>query len=178
MSKEIALELIDTLANELSNSDWKFGGQGVATAVSRGDGCLIVTLEDGAIWGLSAEKLADAPAGPDLCWDSSGYDDSDSAQWAFDELTHELTEFMEEVNPDGLWHAVVENFGWQHRNGTADIKASDGVHLLMSVLPKTECSYKIWLDREEKKITINNSHHDAPCGGEMYYISPRKDDHD
>ena len=110
---------------------------------------------------------------PDLVWDSSEYEDSEDASWGYEFLTDSLTDFIQKIHPDGDWHCVVEGFGWRNIDGYKDFDAGDGVKLLHEVLPRTECTFKVWLDEKAKKITIDNAHHDKPTGGEMYYITPR-----
>ncbi|MGW8178174.1 MAG: hypothetical protein ACWGQW_05310 [bacterium] len=113
---------------------------------------------------------------PDLIWDSSEYENPDEEMWAYEDLTSELTLFMKDINPDGQWRALVENFGWMNQNGHASITAHNGVDLLQGVLPRTQCTFKVWMDKEGKKITIDNAHHDKPTGGEMYYITPQENE--
>jgi len=98
------------------------------------------------------------------------YGDSDYFDAEFEWLTEALTEKMAEMNKGEYWLASVENFGWRHLSGGKNFKASTGGELLNAVLPRTECSFKIYVTK--KGITINNAHHDAPTGGEMYYIRP------
>ena len=115
---------------------------------------------------------------PNLRWDSSDFEDADEEMWAHEALTENLTTFMKKVHPDGDWRAKVENFGWQRLNGYKDFEAKNGLRLLQKVLPETECTYSIWLDEKAKKITINNAHHDVPCGGELYTITPQSKSED
>lgn len=110
---------------------------------------------------------------PDLVWDPTAYFDNFNAAFEYERLTDELTKFIQEVHPDGDWHAEVRNFGWQHLDGHLDFDSGDGVTFLQKVLPDTECTFKIWLDRPGKKIIIDNAHHDAPCGGEIYVVTPQ-----
>ncbi len=112
---------------------------------------------------------------PDLNWDSCDYEDEHDQQSGWDYLTDALTTFIQAVHPDGDWHAEVENFGWQSRSGHKDFSAGDGETLLRELLPETECTFKVWFDKEEKKITIDNAHHDKPTGGEMYYVTPAEE---
>ena len=64
----------------------------------------------------------------------------------------------------------VYNFGWQGLDGEAfDLKSKNA---MAEILPNTECT----LDATpyEDRIEVNNSHHDKPCGGEVYIITPSK----
>ena len=111
---------------------------------------------------------------PDLTWDTSAFDNSDEYQFEWDFMCKELTDFMDKINLDGDWHCTVENFGWDNRSGYQDFSTCDGANLLSKVLPSTECTFKVWLDEEGKKITIDNAHHDKPTGGEIYVITPQE----
>lgn len=85
-----------------------------------------------------------------------------------------LTEQMARINPHNRpWTGAVRNFGWRHVSGEArPFYAKDGSAFLQSVLPKTDCTFRIDFDFRKHLITINNAHHDAPMGGEMYYLKP------
>lgn len=112
---------------------------------------------------------------PDFIWDESEYDSPDEAMFAHADMMDELTVFMKSINEDGDWHAVVNNFGWRSIDGFKDFTAHNGVDLLHEILPRTQCTYKIWMDKESSRIVVDNAHHDKPTGGEMYYITPRKE---
>ena len=114
-------------------------------------------------------ELSEDEAFQQACGDSNLYD----MEW--ESLCDCLTELMERINPDGLeWRADVRNAGWQKRSGHKIFSANDGNKLLQEILPKTECTFKIY-DRQDH-IAIENAHHDSPMGGEMYYIRPIGDD--
>lgn len=120
-------------------------------------------------------KVEPRLSAPNLVWDTSEFEttDQDSLEFEWDCITDRLTEFIQKVHPDGDWHCEVNNFGWRHQNGYKDFDAGDGRKLLQEILPNTDCTFKVWLDEEAKKITIDNAHHDAPTGGEMYYVTPQ-----
>lgn len=111
----------------------------------------------------------------DACGDSDLYD------WEYEDVCECLTDFMKEVS-DGnrYWRCYVNNFGWRHQDGYKDFKAENGRELLREVLPNTECTYYIYLSKDKAQIVINNAHHDAPMGGEMYYIGvePEEEEED
>ncbi len=92
-----------------------------------------------------------------------------SIQW--DYLCDYLTELMEK-NSHGGWLAEVKNFGWRSLNGHKYFEARTGRELLQKVLPKTECTFKVY--RYGKGLAINNAHHDSPTWNEWYYITPCK----
>jgi len=50
------------------------------------------------------------------------------------------------------------------------IQASNGQELLEKILPKTECTFKVF--KVGNRIMIQNWHHDAPTGNEWYTIRP------
>ena len=95
--------------------------------------------------------------------------DSDLYAFAWDDLTECLTETLKDINPDGYWHAEVENFGWRNQNGYADFEATDGRTLLSNILPNTDCTFKVFLD-PDNTLRIQNFHHDAPTGNEWYTL--------
>lgn len=107
---------------------------------------------------------------PLIVWTDSGNDEY------FHGMVESLTELMKEVNPTKEWYVSVTNLGWRKRNGVTTITADDGETLLREVLPKTECSFKIY--READTLIIRNSHHDSPCGGETYRITKLSEDDD
>lgn len=105
-------------------------------------------------------------------WDNNSDDVDD--EFAFDELCAALTDTMKRLNPSGRWTAEVKNFGWRKLNGSKDVfKASTGRELLNAVLPKTDCSFKIY-SYGKNGLAINNAHHDSPTWDEWYYITPVK----
>lgn len=114
---------------------------------------------------------------PHLVWDPSGLEDDsqDTYQFEWEWLCDEISEFMKAVNPDSSWHARVTGFGWRNLDGEAHFHAENGGKLLSSVLPRTECVFKVWLNKDKKTITIDNAHHDKPAGGEIYRITPREE---
>ena len=112
---------------------------------------------------------------PDWVWDLSELESESDREFEWEHLIECLTTFMKEINPEGeLWYATMENFGWRHLNGEKTFDAGEGEKLLQQLLPRTECTFKVWFDKEAKKITIDNAHHDAPTGGEMYYVTPKE----
>lgn len=84
-------------------------------------------------------------------------------------LTDTLSGLLNRFNPAGFWQAEVANFGWCRQNGYATFKAEDGRSFLRSVLPDTECSFKVFVDTDNT-IRIQNFHHDSPTGAEWYTI--------
>jgi len=92
-----------------------------------------------------------------------------SIQWEY--LCDYLTELMEK-NSHGGWMAEVKNFGWRSLNGHKYFEARTGRVLLQKILPKTECTFKVY--RYGKGLAINNAHHDSPTWNEWYYITPCK----
>jgi hypothetical protein len=82
-----------------------------------------------------------------------------------------LTEIMDEINRDIHWYCKTVNNGWAKRRGYQYFKALTGNKLLHELLP-ADSSFTI--KRHGRMLIINASHHDSPCGGEMYYIVPGK----
>ena len=116
--------------------------------------------ENGANEGLTDDQLFQiASEDPDLC------------DYNYDCLCDYLTELMAN-NKHGGWVAEVKNFGWRSLNGHKYFQATNGRELLQAILPKTECTFKIY--KYGKGVAIQNSHHDSPCGNEWYRIKPCK----
>jgi hypothetical protein len=99
--------------------------------------------------------------------------DADLFDTAWRDLCDALTEQMARINRHGRpWTTEVRNFGWRHQDGGKSFGADTGAELLRAVLPNTECTFTIDFDFVRHTITINNAHHDAPCGGELYIMRP------
>ena len=64
----------------------------------------------------------------------------------------------------------VESFGWRGLDGHKYCKAKDLTSLLSSILPDTDCRFKI--HNFGKGIAIQNFHHDSCIGNEWYYCNP------
>ena len=116
----------------------------------------------------------------------SACEDPDLLDLEWDDLCENLTAEMKRLNPGGVWTATVDNFGWMHQSGCMPEKRLEtGQQLLQAVLPNTPCTFTI---RQETfgqgrnsmgrftpnrvGFCINNAHHDAPMGGEIYNIIP------
>ena len=95
--------------------------------------------------------------------------DSDLITFERERLTEALTEKLQEINPDGYWHAEVSNFGWRNQDGHKQFIADDGQTFLREVLPETDCTFRIYF--VDKEIRIQNFHHDSPVGNEWYTIT-------
>lgn len=108
---------------------------------------------------------------PDLSW--LGQDeDHECAQDEWDCMAEDLGDCMSEINPESRdWVATVNNFGWRNSSGSKTFKADSGDEMLNQILPETECLFKIFIDKETKKISINNAHHDSPSWDEWYHIT-------
>jgi len=97
-------------------------------------------------------------------------EDPDLIDYNYDCLCDYLTELMAK-NKHGGWVAEVRNFGWRSLNGHKYFQAMTGKSLLQAVLPRTECTFKVY--RYGKGFAINNAHHDSPSWTEWYYIEPK-----
>jgi hypothetical protein len=123
---------------------------------------------------MTEATLPSKEEAPYLVWLPSNYDEltEDESEYYYSDMLDDLTILMQRINPDELeWHATVENFGWMHQSGVSDFNATTGEELLRKTLPKTDCSFKIYDDKTS--IRIDNAHHDKPCGGEIYVITPK-----
>lgn len=96
-------------------------------------------------------------------------------EWDF--LTEALSEILNKINPSGYWKANVENFGWRNLNGNKRFYADKGSEFLREILPKTDCTFRIfeYEEGELKGLKIQNFHHDSPMGNEWYYILPEEE---
>jgi hypothetical protein len=72
-----------------------------------------------------------------------GCEESYDNQFEWEDFCSDLTEIIKKKNPNGFWHGTVINFGWRNQDGHKVFKAETGTEFLQSVLPKTECSFKI-----------------------------------
>jgi hypothetical protein len=91
-------------------------------------------------------------------------------EWEWENTEEEITELLEEINPNGFWYCTVKNFGWRKTSGEAYLQFTNGRDFVIKVLPKTNCSFNIF--REENKLKIQNYHHDSPTGDEWYELAP------
>ncbi|MDO8828203.1 hypothetical protein [Methylophaga sp.] len=90
-------------------------------------------------------------------------------EWAA--LTEQLTGLLNTLNPSGYWHAEVTHFGWRSRNGFKDFEADTGGRFLASILPATDCTFKVFVT-EDGTVRLQSFHHDAPTGNEWYTVKP------
>jgi len=95
-----------------------------------------------------------------------------SDQWEFfcDDLTYTMKEITKRNAYPDRWKASVEGFGWRNLDGAKTFEAETAAELLREILPKTDCTFKIF--RERNRLKIQNWHHDSPMGNEWYYIQP------
>lgn len=102
------------------------------------------------------------------------WNDPDLFEFEWNDLCRALTGIMEKIGDKsylfGYWRCGLENFGWRHQSGYKYFKAQTGKELLRQVLPDTECTFYIY--PTEDGFEIDNAHHDAPVGGEIYAIRP------
>ena len=98
------------------------------------------------------------------------FDSCEADEFTMDDLLDELTIVIKKLNPDGFWFGQVKNFGWMNRDGNNYFMALSGIELLGAVLPKTDCTFKIF--QENGVLKIQNWHHDSPAGNEWYTVTP------
>ena len=87
-----------------------------------------------------------------------------------DEMDYLTTEILKEKNPEGYWHAEMTGFGWREQSGYKYFHATKGEDFLSEILPKTQCTFRIF--NYGRGLAIQNFHHDSPTGKEWYYILP------
>jgi len=93
--------------------------------------------------------------------------------WEWEYLCEALTELMKKISYRNYydhyyWYAEVVNFGWRSQSGQKYFKAETGEELLREILPKTNCTFRIY--RESNRLSIQNFHHDSPVGKEWYHV--------
>jgi hypothetical protein len=124
-------------------------------------------------WENFYEDYASCPSEDEIRNDVNS--DYDIFQIHHDEMTYDLTELMNSLNPDSdSWDAEVHGFGWRNLDGTAKIEVEDGSELLSRILPDCDCTYYVYVYQNEDGrigLAINNYHHDSPMG-EWYYVYP------
>jgi hypothetical protein len=98
-------------------------------------------------------------------------EDSDLVTLEWDFMLAELTEKMLEINAQGHWQGEVVNFGWNNRQGFTEFVADNGCDFLANVLPKTDCTFRIYIENG-CRFKIQNFHHDSPTGNEWYTLNP------
>jgi hypothetical protein len=98
-------------------------------------------------------------------------EDSDliTVEWEF--MLAELTEKMRAINARGHWQGEVVNFGWNKRQGFTEFVADNGRDFLANILPKTDCTFHIYIENG-CRFKIQNFHHDSPTGNEWYTLNP------
>lgn len=93
-----------------------------------------------------------------------------TGEWEY--LCEALTELMKKLSYrnyyDNYWYVEVNNFGWRSQSGDKYFKAETGEELLRQILPKTDCTFRIY--RESNRLSIQNFHHDSPVGKEWYHV--------
>jgi len=120
-----------------------------------------------------------AIATPDMCGIFKPYDeddafsdvcqDSDQYEWWWEDVINDLQEVMDEMNPNGHWHAQGLKIGWRNLNGHKGFTATDAQKFLQAFLP--DCEYTFSMYREDGQLRFRVSHHDSPTG-ESYIIRP------
>jgi hypothetical protein len=111
-------------------------------------------------------------------WDLVGSNSCEDWEWA--DLLWEIQAHIDAVAARYKlpyhWVAVVQGFGWRSLDGeTPMFSAREAAEIMHKLLPNTECSFKIRFTRTG--FLMDNSHHDKPCGGELYELRavPRKE---
>lgn len=102
-----------------------------------------------------------------LSWDAVTWDDFDSYD-DWQSFVEQLTDLMEGHK---YWGVEVLNFGWMKKHGYKTVETSRGAVLLDEIMPKTECTFKIYAYKNG--FALRNWHHDSPTGNEWYIIQRR-----
>ncbi len=106
---------------------------------------------------------------PLFSWFPSDLEEED-VNFEWEDLLQQIDELLKKVNPNGYWFCEVLNFGWRSLSGHAYMEFTTGQSMISKVLPKTECSFKVF--KKGKTIKIQNYHHDSPTGNEWYELKP------
>jgi hypothetical protein len=121
------------------------------------------------------QKLGEPDAARKILEDKLFYEvgqDQDFFTIEYDDLCDYLTETLKRLSPDGYFKVEMKNFGWQARSGYKYLQATTGKELLEKILPKTDCTFKIFKVKHGKMLAIQNFHHDSPVGAEWYVVKP------
>ncbi len=108
----------------------------------------------------------------DTAWNMAA-SDQDLFTFEWDYLLENLSEKLDEINPEGYWYCEVKNFGWRNLNGWNNFNSNNGQEFLRQILPDTDCTFRIYID-EDNTIRIQNFHHDSPTGNEWYTLTRDK----
>ena len=103
---------------------------------------------------------------------SKACEDTDLIGFEWDSFTEFLSEILRKKDRyhQGYWRAEVKNFGWRNLDGGKEFRAGNGVEFLREILPKTDCTFKVY--HFGHGLAIQNWHHDSPTGNEWYHIFP------
>jgi len=97
---------------------------------------------------------------PSLEWEG------EESEGDWEDLIHSLSEIMGKTTS---WRCRGEDLGWLRMSGAIRFEANNPTDLLREILPKTECSFKVFLT--DNGFSINNFHHDSPTG-EWLHLTP------
>jgi hypothetical protein len=89
-----------------------------------------------------------------------------------DNLMEALTGVIEDMGITE-WLVQGRQMGWMKRSGYKQFSAKTGPELLKAVLPKTDCTFKIYI--HDRHLTMRVSHHDAPTG-ESYWLAAQPEE--
>jgi hypothetical protein len=94
-------------------------------------------------------------------------------------MVENLTEIMQDVSKryvaGDIWKVSGESMGWKGLEGYKIARAENGQELLREILPKTDCTFFIYIEKGKRGLKIYNYHHDTRFnsrGYELYYIHP------
>ena len=106
---------------------------------------------------------------------TSGSNSCEDYEWK--NVCLEIEMLMDQLdNQSGRWHCELTGFGWRGTSRYRTFEGTTGEDLLFAILPKTDCSFKIYFDKAKRQIVVDNAHHDKPMGGEIYIITVAKDE--
>jgi hypothetical protein len=105
---------------------------------------------------------------------------NDLPYWEWETQCANITKAMDKISSNapmpGYWMCFTKDQGWEKKVGWKTFRAKTGEELLMAILPKTDCTFRIYADMKRHRLYLNNAHHDSPVWREWYLIMPAKED--
>ena len=99
------------------------------------------------------------------------YGDHDLFTWEWECTMDNLTGILTEREPGGEWSASANGMGWQARDATKDFHASTGKEFVKQVMPRCECTWKMFSYGDDG-MAMQIFSHDNPTGFWLY-VWPR-----
>lgn len=88
-------------------------------------------------------------------------------EWLLESLQEKLEEYNEKGKP---WHILGVGLGWRNLDGEMILETNNSQEFLEKILPNCDCTFNIYTSDDDRRISIQNFHHDSPTG-EWYYVA-------